>query len=166
MKQVFLDIQAKLLEVTDLKLATMFNNQYLNTDKEQGYDYPSALIEFANIQYFQLSKSIQQFEADITIHLVYESLEFEPLGFYDVRDSILILLQGYEPTNCSELIRISEQMDSDHDALLIYKIDFRLTGTDVTANTDNNKIQYTIPTLELTKDLDIDNVIIRTGNGT
>jgi hypothetical protein len=163
MKQVFLDIQTELLEISNLKKVTIFNNQYLNTQLEQGYDYPIALIEFSNIQFFDLSKQIQQFEADIVIHLVYESYDFEPIAFYDIRDEILQKLQGFEPTNCSQLIRISEETDNDHDALYIYKISYRCTGTDITANSDTNKISHTVATLETTKDLEIDNYTIRTG---
>ncbi len=163
MKQVFIDIKTKIEEITSINLVTAFNGQYFNTQKEQGYNYPIALIEFANIEYVQQPKQVQKFDANCIIHIVYNSYEFEPLGFYDVRDLIFLKLQGFKPENCSEMYRVSEIADTDHDALYIYKVDFKISGIDIVANTDNNLISHTVTTLATTKDLEIDNNIIRTG---
>ena len=163
MKQVYTDIKERIEEITSINLVTAFNGQYLNTQREQGYNYPVAFIEFNNIEYVQQPQQIQKFDADCIIHIVYNSYEFEPLGFYDVRDLIFLKLQGFRPENCSEMYRISEQTDIDHDALYIYKMTFKVSGIDVVANTDNNLTSHTVTILTLTKDLEIDNNLIRTG---
>jgi len=166
-----------LAAVPSITHVRLYNNQFEHSNKdettgndEQAFPYPCIFIEFADIAFTQLTKGLQDFTGTVRIYIGFESYKFEDTDVLDLKQTVFAALQGFQvsPTSKSygRLLRSIETTDTDHNNIYIYIQEYIFSGRDCDADA-NSGDQFTTPptTLELNTDLDIDNIIIRTGDG-
>lgn len=165
-KQIFLDAKNKL--ETDLigivHKVDLYNNQFEHEPEEKPFKYPAIFIEFSDIQYFDGTSGVQKCELEMTLHCGFHSL-VDTINFLDTIQLISQSIHNFSGDYFSPFIRISENMDVNHDNVTVWQIVFKCTMTDENSIVTRNQILTTIDTLELTRDLDIDDQVIRSGDG-
>jgi len=169
---IYTGIKNKLVEITDLKTVALFNNQFERSNNnspeqndEQAFLYPCAFIEFSDILYTDMQKWAQQFTATLRIHLGFESYKNEDLDVLTLKQSIYQKLQGFQPSDSTGmLMRRSEEPNYDHNNIQVYIITFAFSGKDWDV-LRGYPTQTATATPEINATLDIDNQVIRTGDG-
>lgn len=151
-------------EVPAVKLVQLWNNQIDNEDDEEARIYPAVYIEFATIDWRELTKGCAEGDVSITVRTVIERLQTDDRTFLSVVDAVYKALQLFQGVEFTPLNRVAERQDVDHDNCIVWETDFETKLVDTTADTDADKPTVTA-TLELTTELDIDNEVIRTGDG-
>lgn len=165
-KDLYLDVKKRIKdEVKDVKHVLLFNNQFDRDNIEEAFTYPCVFIEFVQLIHTGVVQNQQKSDIQIRLHIGYESLETEDLGIFDLVQNIHIAVQGFSGAFFSGLQRIEERQDLDHDNINIWQVDYECNLTDCITDPRNKQIQHTITSLELEKELDIDNPIIRSGDG-
>ena len=157
-----------------IKHVRLFNDQFNksnddNSDKdiEQAFPYPCAFIEFPSDNP-QTSSGFgaKRLQVLIRIHIGFLSYKFEDLAMFDVALEVQQALENYITDGITPFTYKGQQMDSNHDNVYIYTFDFETQWSDESLFTKRNDIAAPSPlTLETNADLDIDNIIIRTGDG-
>lgn len=148
----------------DITLATpyvrVWNNQleYERDGQLADFPKPAFFVEIVTPVTFEvIGQGFRSADLNIKIHIVHEyyndgdGVTFEQdLLVFDLRDQLLVLLTYFNPTACGPLTCISEEMDSRHDNLYHYLMDFVCNFTDSKASQDdparNYFIQSTPPT--------------------
>lgn len=165
-KQIFIDVKSKL--ETDLSgvvfKVDLFNNQFDHEPEERPFKYPAVFIEFSDIQYFDNTSGVQKCELEMTLHCGFHSL-IDTITFLDTIQLISQSIHKFGGDYFSPFIRISENMDTNHDNVTVWQIVFKTTLTDENSIVTRDQILTTVNTLELTRFIDIDNTIIRSGDG-
>lgn len=167
-KPAVTDILTKLKSIVDgnslpvLQYVNIWNNQvkYEEEAKEYPFSKPAAFVEVVNtVQYEQLGLGVQTADLGIKIHLVHEFYDSEDgdfdknLAVYDVRDYIVANLSFFIPTGCNELIRVSEEVDDNHNNIFHFVISFVTNLIDTTVY---NKLQLGYIQKEAPTDLEMD----------
>lgn len=162
----------------------LWNSQLENESDEKPFNYPAVFIEFAEIPWTStnqqpstlgnvgnVTKEQKGVDSLIIIHIAHSQLEDETISFpiIDVvNDKVYFAIQGlFVNQKYSPILRVAERQDTDHDRIIDWQMDF-LTTMFQCGEADNTLVEIvggTI-TLVLTKDLDIDNDTLRTGDGT
>lgn len=181
MKQLYLDIKQRLLtKAPSVRHIAIFNNQIERLKNINEGDYtqdayafarPAVFIEFQNIlEITQLGGGVQLYDPlFVVVHIVHDNyhnggdMDLDLLIF-DLKQEVYLALQKFEPLGAVMFIRTSEQQDYDHDNLYHYQMTFTTNYIEQSSLEPVGGIAIT-PALSLTTDLDIDNVVIRTGNG-
>lgn len=181
-KQIYTDVVAKLQLLKTAKVIkhiAVWNNQISNEGKEDAFNFPAVFLEFSEVTWLetkfvgiQTNVSPQQKGVTIlTVRIAYHSLKDETEIFtnvLDLIDAVRIALNGTEGTNYSPLLRSAERHDINHDNVSVWEIDFTCAiseggeSQELIDVTEGGTVDIT---LELNIDLDIDNYIIRTGDG-
>lgn len=134
MKQIFLDIQTKLAEITELK----------HIDKDWGqlqYEqppikFPCALLDIANVNYSQMGNLAQQAEGDIEITVANLRLtntsyrnpnREDAYAVFDIIDDIHQVLHGWSNVNFGRLVRTNLQKVAADSNYEIYKMTYKTT---------------------------------------
>ena len=160
-------IDARLVsEVSSVTLVQLWNNQVANEDQEEARPSPMVYIEMSSIEWVELEMGYQQGEVTITVRVVVEKYATDDRTFLTLVDEVYAALQLYTTDDFSPIKRISERQDSDHENLIVWEADYTTVLVDVQAYTERDFTTVTGTALEITGDLDIDNEIIRTGDGT
>jgi hypothetical protein len=171
-------IRARILaQVPEITHVRLYNNQFdrSNNDEterndEQAFPYPCAFIEFDEIEFTTATGLLQSFSGIMRIYLGFESYKFEDTYILDLKQKLYKALQGYQVTTTKvygRTMRRSERQDVDHNNVYVYIQEYAISGKDSSYSTEDSKVVKDPPTaLELTATLDIDNEIIRTGDGT
>lgn len=186
---IFNDITTKLEAILDsndkriIQTIGIWNNQFDNEAEEDAFNYPAVFIEFAEIPWTStnqppsslgsqgnVSKEQKGVGALITLHAGFSHLEDETTSF-PIIDATLELIyfaiQGLTGTYYQPLLRSAELQDTDHNRVIDWQQGF--TTTMLQGGTpDENLTEIAAGTLdvETNVDLDIDNDVIRTGDGT
>jgi len=164
-KQLFIDLRDRLRTSNEIKHVALFNSQYTHEKEEKVFQFPATFVEFSRMDYRSESYGVEKVDIEITIHVCFRQL-VEDLSFMDIIQNVSYLLHKWGGTYFSPLQRVSEEQDSDHDNVFVWKLVFKTTATDENSvNTKALTLINTPRTLEVLKDLDIDNNIIRTGDG-
>jgi hypothetical protein len=165
-KQIFIDVKSKL--ETDLSgvvfKVDLYNNQFEHEPEERPFKYPAVFIEFSSIEYFDGTSGVQKCELEMTLHCGFHSL-VDTISFLDTIQLIAQSIHKFGGDYFAPFIRISENMDVNHDNVTVWQIVFRTSLTDENSIVTRDQILTTIDTLELTRDIDIDNIVIRSGDG-
>ena len=169
-KLMFFDsVYAKLDECCpEIKTVQLYNSQPDNTDKEEAKFYPAVYLEMSDIDWVTKGLGIQQGEITMTVYVVTENYKTDDRQFLNVVDKVFACLNGLQSCSFTALERISERQDVNHDQLSIWEIDFRSTIYD---SQDNSMTELTATTIDpktglvINVDLDIDDDVIRTGDG-
>ena len=157
-------------DVPELKHVRLFNNQFDNDNIESAFDYPVAFIEFSSMQYNDDSQGLQKAQIDVTIHIGFKSFEDENTSFWNITNKVFGVLNGYavndgNGTTFEPLKRISEIQDIDHDNVFVWQQIYQTEILDVCAFIYGDKQKTTATTIQIIRDLDVDNPVIRTGDG-
>lgn len=165
-KDLYLDVRQRILDkVPEVKHVLLFNNQFDRDTEEEAFTYPCVFIEFLQLIHSGVASNQQKSDIQIRLHVGYESLKTEDLGLLDLVQSVHLAVQGFSGQLFSGLQRIEERQDIDHDNVQVWQIDYETNLTDCVTDPKANLKSFTIANLEIDKDLDIDNDIVRTGDG-
>jgi len=167
-KDIYLAVKARVLDqVKEIKHFLLFNNQFDRDNEEEAFSYPNAFLEFVQMIWTNSTKQQQEGDVHITLWLGFERYEKESLTVFDTIENVHKALQGDAVGSLfTGLQRIEEQQDTDHDNVIIWKVTYSTQITDCETDTDSGKQQFIIgDNLTINKDLDIDNTVIRTGDG-
>lgn len=154
-------------EVPELKTIRLFNDQFNHSNDQRDeapFLYPCVFIQFIDIQTADLTQNVQQANFTTRIHFGFENYEDEDVTMFALKAKIYKALQHFGANFFGPMVRVSEEQDHEHNNIYIYLIDFQTSGKDYDACVE--KPEATITTLTVNADLDIDNDIIRTGDGT
>ncbi len=162
LKELFLAVKTQLETVTEIEDVALYNSQFDNETTEHPYLYPNAFIEYSAIDWTGRAKQSQEVDIELTIHIGLWRLEDEPfeLDAFDIVQAVYLSLQGF----CG-LQRIRDEQDTSHDQVIVWKTTFNTRLKDCSADPDKDKGTAFPVTLEVNADLDIDDVVIRTGDG-
>ena len=174
-KELYLGIKAQLeATVPELKTIRLFNNQFAHSNNETGKDeqaflYPCCFIEFMSIDFTTSTTLLQSFTGIIRLHIGFESYNLEDLDVLTLKQKIYTKLSGFQVSSIKtfgKMIRLHEETDTDHDNIYIYIQDYQMSGKDCEFSSRDTNVEVAPPiALELPTVLDIDNVVIRTGDG-
>lgn len=161
----------------------LWNSQLENMNTETSFNFPAVFIEFAEIPWTStnqqpstlgpqgnVTKEQKGVGALVMIHIGHSQLDDETVSFPvidAVNDKIYFAIQGlFKNEKYSPLLRTTEIQDVDHERVTDWQMGF-LTTMFQCGEKDGTliKIDGGTITLVLAKDLDIDNDIIRTGDG-
>ena len=154
-----------------LQRVALFNNQFDNEDRENAFPYPNVFIEFGTIDWEKKSRNIQQGPVTFTFHCGFESYVENSIendaAIFDILDRIHVVLQGFSDGECFNLLdRTTERQDADHDNVVVWEMDYDTILLDTAAATELKTVTSAGPhELDVTRDLDIDNDVIRSGDG-
>lgn len=159
-------ITTEVPEVTHVKL---FNNQFNRMEQGEEQAFPvheAVFVEFVSpIPWRTKREGIQEADLTVRIHIGFESLLLEDLTVFDRKSAIHEALQGFKDNYFTAFVRVSETQDTDHSNYMVWTIDYQTTYTDISTYTRRNFVEANVTTLTVNADLDIDNQVIRTGDG-
>lgn len=159
------EIDARILsEVPEINLVQLWNNQIDNEEREEARAFPLCFIEFSSITWLELTKGLNEAEIIITIRTAIERYQTDDRTFLTLVDKVYKALQLFSHPCFTPLKRVAERQDIDHDNCIVWETDFLTRLVDGEAYTDEDKPSVTA-SLNLSVDLDIDNDVIRTGDG-
>lgn len=170
MRQLFLDIQAKL--TTDLSgtypdiFIRMFNGQFDDIDQGEGgsklysFPFPCVFIEFITDSIQQMGGGYQIYDPLIVrAHIGHSQLDAgdgtidQNLDALDLMQSVYKSLQKFNPVGCNHWVRIAEEQDKNHTNVYHGIQDFRTNYIDQDAKEPIGEQTTTPPTnLDLTVD--------------
>jgi len=175
---LFNDIKTA-IEATSADRVLLFNNQFENETRELVHPYKTVLIEFRSVPWTttkqrtpkglengDVMKSQKSGETIIALHIGYNTGKeatnsFEELDTY--LQEIYFAVQDLQGEYYQPLKRIMEIHDTNHDRLIVWQMEFSTMLEEV--GTTDTSLEEKTATLELDTDLDIDNDVIRTGDG-
>jgi hypothetical protein len=166
-KQFYIDIKTRLeTELgASVKTVGLFNNQFNNESTEKAFDYPAIFIEFSSVPYTTEGFGIQKGEIEFILHIGSKDFR-KDINFLDLTQNAYLALQGFSGDYFNSINRIFEEQDTDHDSVLVWQITFNCLLTDCLANKWDKLTEKPAPTtLVVQRDLDIDNDVVRTGDG-
>ena len=166
-------------DVTSVKTVELWNQQISDTN-EQAFAYPALFVEFTEVDWNQTrlqptrndskAGAEQRGDAIISIHICFEEYRNVNDSFVVINtilDDVYYALQGLQATDCQPMLRTSERQDVDHDNVIHWVFDFKLgmaeRGLDMVDSGDLTSKTGVTPDITVTPD--IDNDIIRTGDG-
>ena len=151
-------------QIPDIKTIEPFNKQIENEKTEKPFRFPAVFFEFTNLNFRSEATGTQKIDTEFELHVATSDLRpnFE---LWDLCETISIALQNFSGDNFSDITQRNAIPDNDHDRVNVWRLTFGCTITDVSKLKQNNQIIATGLTLSVTRDLDIDNLIVRSGNG-
>jgi len=167
------DIKQQILtEVTDVKTVRLWNNQVeeLITGRNESISFPAVFLGFDNeINY--VSKTTQGLQyaekVEFYVHICDENYvdntydDSTEWGIIDLKQKVYKALEQYSGVTFGNISRIRESVDQAHDSIYhytqVYMIPILVDADNCPETTD------VLAELNLTVDLNIENVIIRTG---
>lgn len=185
---VYNGIKTRLSSVTAIKTIELFNSQYDNESIERVIRYPAVFIEYSNISWLQSAHRAgrnviktadignlthqQKGNMTVVIHICYKTLKTETDSFTEIDNlvtSVYRNLSNYEITDCTPLQRTTDEQDTNHNGVVVWKTTFT-TSVQEQAWSDIAIVDAVVEhegaiELDIQGELDIDNNVIRTGDG-
>lgn len=159
-----------------IKYTRLFNDQFTQSnnddsdkDIQEAFPYPCVFIEFPSDNPQSSSGfGAKRLDVLIRIYIGFESYKLEDTAVFDIAAEVQEALEGYSTDAITTLQYEAQRMDSNHDNVYIYQFEFSTQFSDETAYSKRDAVTIAENTLSQTVniDLDIDNNIIRTGDGT
>ena len=158
-----------------IKWVRLFNDQFNRSNNddpgqndEQAFPYPCCFIEFyGNNDMISQGNGAKRLNVDVRIYIGFESYELEDLEMFDIVAEVQTALEGFTPTNGSPLTYMAQRNDYNHNNVYIYELEYNCQFEDDLKYYQNGLVTSAGPhTIILNKNLDIDNLLIRTGDGT
>ncbi len=180
---IFNDIVTALTPITELETIELWNSQLVNEDREIPFNYNAVFVEFADIPWTgtnqppsksgnegDVTKQQKGDRALITLHIAFSPLENETVSFpiiSPIIDKVYFATQGLNGTFYGPFLRVAERQDTDHDRVIDWQMDFN-TMIFECGELDTSLTKIPGGTLDVIPnvDLDIDNDVIRSGDGT
>lgn len=175
MKALYQSLRARVETLPEIKWVRLFNDQFNKSNNddtaqntEDAFPYPCVFIEFPEDNAPSSSGfGAKRLDVLVRIYIGFESYKLDDLAVFDVALAVQQCLEGYKENGFTDLTYEAQRMDYDHNNVYIYQFDFRTQWSDESLYTKRNDIAAPSNlTLDVTMDLDIDNIIIRTGDGT
>jgi hypothetical protein len=149
-----------------IKHILLFNNQFENERREDPIEYPNCFVELSQIFWTSQAQGQQVGDVDITIHIGLERYERESDTTWTTIQEVFLALQGFAVgVLFSPLNRIEEVQDTDHDNVIVWKLIFKTSLIECDSDTRAGLDETTIADLCILTNFDVDNPIIRTGDG-
>ena len=152
MVNVINEIVAELRKIPELKLVTIWNNQfnYMEDGEIYSFPMPCAFVEVSADNFEQLGDRYQAGDISIKIHIgqdFYNGTNIdENLTIFVLRDLVVRKLSLFKPTTAGAMVKTSEKQDFQHSNVYHYEIDFKTHYID---NTDVDADILTAPPLAL-----------------
>lgn len=155
----------------ELKYIDLYNSQYNNMDREYPFDSPAVFVEYIINGAEQLAQHTQNLEATIRIHMVHHiymdtqdgaaATSMNAFEFFDLADKLQKGLHGFTPFYnnkqlSSTLLRTSAMQDTNHDALIVFLMDYNCRIYDNEAFAGNNYEDYTLTKIDTIHEKPID----------
>lgn len=163
LKEAILSIVSKCATISGVQFTHIWNNQLSQEIEGQMYDFPKPAV-FVEAQtpnqFLPIGGQYSQSDIYFVIHLVHEQYDTQTgtmeqnTVVYDIRAAIIKTLNGWKPTMCSGLMKISETQDYEHTNLYHYTITF-LTGLIDTAGVPNDGPTVTGTDLQIDATIEI-----------
>lgn len=175
MKALYQALRTRIETLSEIKWVRLFNDQFEKSNNddpsqntEDSFPYPCVFIEFPEDNAPSSSGfGAKRLDVLVRIYIGFESYKFDDLAIFDIALLVQQCLENYTEDGITPLTYEAQRMDYNHNNVYIYQFDFRTQWSDEAAYTKRNDIAApSALTLDLTTDLDIDNIIIRTGDGT
>ena len=168
-KQFYLDVKL-LLETgaTSIKDIALWNNQWgveQNEREEIPRPLPGAYLEWIDFDWRNNKLGLQEGDIQFTIKCVFQRLATDPIDYLDIVDEVYAALHQKTTTVSGPISRISEEQDVDHGRVIIWGITFATNLVDCSADQRGNYVDTNVTGIEVQGALDIDNPVIRTGDG-
>jgi hypothetical protein len=131
MVNVINEIVARLRTIPELKLVTIWNNQFNFMDNGEIYSFPfpCAFVEVNVNGFEQLANNYQSTDLAIKIHIgqdFYNGSNIdENLTIFVLRDLVVKKLSRFKPTTAGDLTKTNEQQDFEHSNVYHYEIEFK-----------------------------------------
>jgi hypothetical protein len=150
------NIKARITElVPEIKTVRLFNNQFEKEKTENAFDYPCLFVEFMSLPWETKSKGLQEAAAVIRLHLGFESLETEEREIFSLAEKVHQNIQKHSAADLfTNLTRINEMPDGDHDAVIVWLIDYSTLLYDTSGHITKKLVPAKIDDLEITVDPD------------
>ena len=149
-KQPIIDLM-KLLETVPIangdgfmvmSYVRIWNNQITRIKEGQlmAFPMPALFVELANPTFENIGQGYRSSTLCFKVHIAHEFYDAQDgtfdqdLGVYDIRDKVTAYLSGQTLTGCGPLEATGENMDTDHDNIYHYVIDFTCDFTDSTGS--------------------------------
>lgn len=149
-----------------IKTVQLWNNQLENESREEVRQVPIVYIEFSEIEWESNQKGYQLAPITVTLHIVIEEYATDDRTHLAIVDEVFTALHMLEANTFTALTRTSERQDIDHDNLIVWEVDYTTTLQDNQAFVDRDKATVSGATLVINKQLDVDDEVIRSGDGT
>lgn len=179
---IFNDIVTALDSIAELETVELWNSQFANEDREKPFNYNAVFVEFSEIAWTttnqtpsrsgsegDVSKQQKGDETLIMLHIAFSQLDNETISFpiiSPIIDKVYLAVQGLNGEFYGPLLRVAERQDTDHDRVIDWQMDFNTMIFECGELDDAlTEIPGGTLELELDKDLDIDNPVIRSGDG-
>jgi len=186
---VYNGLVSKMAELTSVKTVELYNSQYDNEERERPTRYPAVYIEFVSIEWLMSSHRVgrnivntadlgrltqqQKGNMEVILHLCYRTMKDEKDSFAEIdviRHDMYKLLSNYQiTTETTGMQRLRDEQDPNHNGVVVWKTTYALS-VEEKAWIDTDIVDANVESkdpieLELNMELDIDNDIIRTGDG-
>lgn len=144
MVNVINEILTQLRTISELKLVTIWNNQfeYIENGEIYSFPLPCVFVEVSADSFEQLGNGYQATDINIKIHIgqdFYNGANIdENLTIFVLRDLVVKKLSLFKPTTSGAFVKISEKQDFQHSNVYHYEIDFKthyIDNTNATVET-------------------------------
>lgn len=153
-------------QAPSIKHILLYNSQFDNEKREDAILYPNCFVELSQISWTSQTQGQQRGDVDITIHVGMERYQRESDTTWATIQEVFLALQGFAVgVLFAPLNRIEEIQDIDHDQVIVWKMIFKTSLTECDSDTRAGLDETTITDLCILTDFDIDNPVIRTGDG-
>jgi hypothetical protein len=160
-------VKAKVDAVEGFTFGGLFNNQFQKEAVEASTEWPIVYLEWASIDWLASVGTAQNYQSGDTVvclHLGFKTIETDNSPLLDEVDRLYRALEGFVDTDntFTPLRRIREAQDSETDNVFEWLIYFATKLGDQSA-ADASSTAIIAEGFTITRDLDIDNQIIRAG---
>lgn len=173
MKEFLNDIKSQIFaEVPEVNTVRLWNNQVeeLITQRNESISFPAVFLGFdTDINYVSKAQRGLQYaeKVEFYVHIVDENYvdnendDSTEWGIIDLKQNVYKALEQFSGVTFGNISRIRESLDQSHDSMYHYTQVYMIPNL---IDTDNLPITEDVnATLTLNVDLNIENVIIRTG---
>ncbi len=166
-KSIYTDVRDRIATTLseEIKTVAMFNRQFDNERTEIPFLFPCVFVEFSDISYTTEASAIQKGKIEMTLHVGFHQL-IEDLTMFDIQQAVTAKIHGWSAGNVGSWTRVREIQDTAPGNVIDWQIVFNSTFTDTDTYVHTDLISTGgLIELELNTDLDIDELVIRTGDG-
>jgi hypothetical protein len=147
----------------DIKQVDWWAFQPEKTDMKSPVKYPAAFIDFPSITFQDALGGVQEASITVAVRVVTWDYRKEKTHPLDLAESVNDKLNGWIPGNgFDSLVRRAYETDPEHDSIYSFRITYELTGYE---EMPDDRIEVTDVLLAATTSWDMDNDIVRTGDG-
>src|ERR1035437_90707 len=131
-----------------IKSVRLWNNQPNREKVENAFLYPIVFVEFKETSYKPLLLGVEHFQQIVTLHLGFESYLDEDLNILQLKQDLFqVMLLFQQPTTAayyfSNLVRLAERQNFDHNNIQMFEIDYLCGGKDFTADIRSKQVYAT-----------------------